>query len=255
MHSPDAHHSTLTTPAIILVRPQLGENIGAAARAMSNFGFSDLRLVAPKNGWPNERAVDMAAGAAPLVESARVFDTLPQAMHDIHYALGTTARARFLEKAVLEPESAVTALDEAAREGKRCALLFGPERTGLENEDIVTCDALVTISTAENASLNLSQCVMVMAYEWFRRRPEAPRVGRPALSNPPAGREKLEGFFQQLEEYLDAANHFRTPDKKPVMWRNLRNIFVRAQLSEQEVRTLRGTLRALYLRRRETDAD
>ncbi len=240
-------------PAIILVRPQLGENIGAVARAMHNFGLTDLRLVAPKNGWPNPRAIDMAASGISIVEKAKVYKSVAEAMHGIRYALATSARGRDMVKPVLEPCEAARVLHAQAKQG-RTAILFGPERTGLENEDVILAEALVTIPTSpENPSLNLSQAAVVLAYEWFRAQESGIRdQNKPnPAPGPLAPKQTLQGLFDQLEEYLEAVNHFRTRDKKKLMWQNLRSIFMRAHLNEQEVRTLRGVIRALYLRRKQ----
>lgn len=235
------------TPIVILVRPQLGDNIGAVARAMSNFGLRELRLVAPKNGWPNERAYDFATvSAAPILDAAVVYGTLPEALHDISLALASSARPRGFAKPVMTPPEAVREL--AVFAGKS-AILFGPERTGLENDELALADAIVTIPTSpENPSLNLAQSAVVMGYEYWRA------VNRDALTpsiinDPPATKAELSGLFTQLETYLDSVDHFRTPAQKPVMWQNLRNIFVRAQMSGQEVRSMRGMIRALYQRR------
>jgi tRNA/rRNA methyltransferase len=235
-------------PAIILVRPQLGENIGAVARAMSNFGLSDLRLVAPKNGWPNPRANEMAASGEHIVESARIFATLPEAMEGIQCAYGTTHRTRFMEKRVMEARDAALEITREAAEGKSAAILFGPERTGLENDDLILCDAITTIKTdTSNPSINISQAAVILAYECCRARTDLPPIARPAQTFPLADKAELADMFAQLETYLDEVNYFREPNRKNVMWRNLQNIFVRSQLSNQEVRTLRGVFR--YLKR------
>lgn len=230
-------------PVVILIRPQLGENIGAAARAMSNFGLSELRLVSPRDGWPNEKAREMAAGAAPIIESAQVFSGLSEAMHDVTHTYATTARTREVVKRIVTPEEAA-AEASALPEGAKAALLFGPERTGLLNEDLALADTLITIPTAANASLNLAQAVIILGYAWHcnaaAAMPVEPRV--------PAGKQEVEEMFAQLEAYLDARDYFRTPEKKPLMWLNLRNIFLRAQPDSQEVRTLRGMFRSLYSR-------
>ncbi|MBV8939829.1 MAG: RNA methyltransferase [Alphaproteobacteria bacterium] len=238
-------------PAIILVRPQLGENIGAVARAMSNFGLSDLRLVAPKNGWPNPRAYDMAVSASPLLDRAQLYATLPEAMHDISVAYATTARTRDMAKPQLVPAETALALRRAAEQGQRAALLFGPERTGLTNEETVLADGIVTIPTApDHASLNLSQAMVILGYEWFTRGAITSDIARGAVY-PPATKQEVESFFTQLEEYLDAVDYFRTAQKKTLMWQNLRTIFVRAAMNEQELRSVRGVIRALYARRKE----
>lgn len=236
-----------SAPSVILVRPQLGENIGAVARAMHNFGLTDLRLVAPKNGWPNGRAWDMATNATGILDKATLFATVAGALCDIHFALATTARPRDMEKPVFSAREAAAKLQ---RQGKRTAVLFGPERTGLTNEDAILCDGLITIPTeAENPSLNLAQAAVIVGYEWCMAS-QAKAVRRAENPCPAASKAEIEGFFAQMEEYLDAVNHFRTPGKKPLMWQNLRNIFTRSAMNTQEVKTLRGVVRALYLRRK-----
>jgi tRNA/rRNA methyltransferase len=240
---------THDSPAILLVRPQLGENIGAAARAMSNFGLADLRLVAPRDGWPNAKAYEMAANAAGILDGARVYADMAAAMHDIHIAYASTARPRELEKRVAEPAEAMADCRAQLAAGRQCALVFGPERSGLENDEIARCDAIVSIPTGtENPSLNLAQAVVILGYEWLRGSARA-TLERPEQSQPLGTKEEVQGLFDQLEPYLDAVNYFRTPERKQLMWRNLQNIFTRSQLSGQEVRTLRGMIRSLYERR------
>jgi tRNA/rRNA methyltransferase len=240
-------------PVIILVNPQLGENIGAVARAMSNFGFKELRLVAPRDGWPNEKALHMAAGAEAIIENAKVFPDFNAAMSDIQMAYATTARPRDMVKRVVTP-------DVAAKEiagDKKTALVFGPERTGLENEHITLCDTLITIPTApEKSSLNLAQSMVILGYEWWKQRSGVggqgagkefssaePRTPNPDLSAPKA---QWQGLFEQLDGYLEGIEYYRTPDKKPLMWQNMKNMFIRGQWNEQEIRTFRGMLRILY---------
>lgn len=234
-------------PVVILVRPQMGENIGAVARAMSNFGLSELRLVAPRDGWPNRRAMEMAAGAAPIIEAAKVFVTFDEALADVQHVYATTARPRDMEKLVLEPAEAMAKLTEQQQGGYACALLFGPERTGLENEEVAGCDTLITIPTApENSSLNLAQACVIIGYEWWRRQGQA----SPAKMLPEAApREDWQGLFSQLERYLDEVNYYRVADKKPIMWHNVMTMLLRAQWSGQEIRSLRGMLRAIWERR------
>lgn len=234
-------------PIVILVRPQLGENIGAVARAMSNFGLCELRLAAPRDGWPNKRALEMASGGASIIEAAKVFPDFKAAMADIRLAVATTARPRDMEKRVLAPDVAIQDIHAHLAAATRTALVFGPERTGLENEEIVQCDWLVTIPTApENSSLNLAQSAVVMCYEWWKQS-QAPAVARPLPDLAP--KQDWQGLFGQLEEYLDTVNYYRVQDKKTVMWQNLQNMLLRGQWSAQEVRTLRGMLRAIWERR------
>jgi len=232
-------------PVVILVRPQLGENIGAVARAMSNFGLKQLRLVAPRDGWPNPKAAEMAAGAEYLIETAQLFPDFPQAVADLQWLYATTARPRDMEKPVLTPPAAMEQLAEQAASGIQTGLLFGPERSGLSNEDISRCDTLITIPTApENASLNIAQSTVIIAYEWFRTRLPDPATIRQLPDIAPQA--EWEGMFTQLESYLDASDYFRVPQKKPIMWQNLRNMLQRSAMSNQELRTFRGMLRSLW---------
>lgn len=231
------------TPSIILVRPQMGENIGAAARAMANFGLKDLRLVAPRDGWPNPKASDMAGRALDLVDDARLFQTTPEAVGDCQYVLATTARERAMNLPVLEPREAMAELHKRIARGEKCAILFGPERTGLENEEVVAADAVVTIPVApEYTSLNLAQAVVILGYEWLlgTRREQAVEA-----SEGPATKQLLEGMFGHLESALDETNFWRIPAKKEIMWRNIRAGLSRAGLTAQEVATWRGIIKAL----------
>ncbi|ABS64190.1 RNA methyltransferase, TrmH family, group 1 [Parvibaculum lavamentivorans DS-1] len=236
-------------PAVILVAPQLGENIGTAARAMLNFGLTDLRLVRPRDGWPNERARAAASGADEVIDGARLFATTAEAIADLDYVIATTARSRDMVKPILTPETAATQMRVAFGAGGRAGLLFGPERTGLENDDIVLADALMMVPVNPAfASLNLAQCVLLMSYEWHKAgdATEAARIEYPQTR--PATKEELVGFFHHLEGELDRFGFLKPPEKRPSMIRNLRNMFQRAVLTEQEVRTLRGVVAALTRR-------
>lgn len=231
-------------PVLILVRPQLGENIGAAARAMSNFGLSELRLVAPRDGWPNKKALHMAAGAESIIEAAKIYDNTAAALHDIQLAYATTARPRDIEKRVTDAAGAMREARASVKAGTRVAFVFGPERTGLENDDIGWCDTLVTISTAPgNSSLNLAQSAVILLYEWFRQGQGA-SVHKPLPEAAP--KKDWDALFKQLEIYLDEANYYRAAHKKPLMWQNMKNMLLRGAWSEQEVRTFRGMLRILW---------
>lgn len=238
-------------PAIILVEPQLGENIGAAARAMANFGLRELRLVAPRDGWPNEAARSSAALAVEIVDKAKLFPTLQEAVADLHYLAATTARSRFLAKPVLAPDGAVAALFERAEAGLRCGVLFGKERTGLENAQISIADVIVTAPVDPDfASLNLAQSVLLLAYEWRklvnpaslgRQLPDAPQgAGQRFKASRPAERGELLGFFEHLERELDFCGFLFPPEKRDTMVNNIRSMFARMAPTEQEVRTLRG---------------
>ena len=235
-------------PAIVLVRPQLAVNVGTAARAMANFGLSDLRLVSPKGGWPPEApyqevAEAAASGASALLHAARVFDSVEDAVADLHYLWATTARERGQGKPVLLPAEAMAASASAQQAGgERHGLLFGPERTGLDNDEVALADAIVTFPVSPAyGSLNLAQAVLLMSYEW-RQAEARPRAPFETGQWPRATRRDVHSFFTYLEAELTSAGYFRPDDKRPVMRRNLRNMFHRMAMTEQDVRTLRGAL-------------
>ena len=235
-------------PAVILVRPQLAVNIGMCARAMANFGLDDLRLVNPREGWPRSDeyrkvAYSAAAGATDLLDAARVFPSVEAAVGDLHAVYATTARERGQMKAVLGPGVAMAATAAAAQEKR--GILFGPERTGLDNDEVALADWIITFpSSPAYASLNLSQAVLICGYEWFKAahgdKPPPSTIPRPV--SPPAQREMLLSFFNYLEDNLDEKGFFRPVTKKPGMRRNLRNIFHRMELTQQDVRTLWGAV-------------
>ena len=235
----------MTLPCVILCRPQLGENIGSAARAMKNFGLSDLRLVAPRDGWPNDKAKAMAVNAADIIESARLFDTLHDALADLNLVYATTARDRGITKEVLTPEEAARRLRCAGADDKT-GLLFGNERAGLENEDISLADAVITIPTDEFASLNLGQAVLLCCYEWFKQDDDTPpsRIEHGPLQRKPTRREMFQ-LFDHLEGELTQSGFLYPPDKREHMQRAIRATLHRAQLTYQEVQTLRGMIVAL----------
>ncbi len=235
-------------PAIVLVRPQLAVNIGMAARAMANFGLSDLRLVAPKSGWPRtdrykEDAEAAAAGAVHVLDGARVFDTVEAAVADLSALYATTARERGQGKPVLAPDAAMADWAAPIAAGERRGILFGPERTGLGNDEVALADALVTFPVdPAYGSLNLAQAVLLVGYEWRKSKGDAALPFGPVDRSPPAPREAVLSFFDYLERELTVAGYFRPDDKRTVMRRNLRNIFHRMGLTEQDVRTLRGAV-------------
>ncbi len=229
-------------PVIILVRPQLGENIGSAARVMANFGLNELRLVAPRDGWPNAKAEALAGHAKDMLAAAALYDTVNDAVADLQFTFATSSRDRAMSKPVMEPDAAAAQLRQAAANGARAGILFGAERTGLENEELLSADAVLTIPTiGQYASLNLSHAVGVMAYEWSKTQAALPETA-PHL---PASKAELEGLFGHLEQALDAADYFKEPTKKPFMWRNIRATIARAHMNAQEVQTWRGIIRAL----------
>lgn len=240
-------HLASPGPAIILVRPQLGVNIGTAARAMANFGLSDLRLVAPREGWPlsdkaNEAARAAASGAVALLESARVFATAAEALADLNRVYATTARERGQGKPVMLPSDAMEAVVQSSSL-ERCGVMFGPERTGLDNDEIVLADAIVTFPVDRAyGSLNLAQAVLLVGYEWLQARQGNRLPFTEPERSPPARKEDVLSFFDYLENALTESGYFRPVEKQPIMRRNLRNIFQRISLTEQDVRTLRGAV-------------
>jgi tRNA/rRNA methyltransferase len=231
------------TLSITLIRPQMGENIGSAARNMANFGLSDLRLVAPRDGWPNPKASDTAGRALDVIDNAKLFTTTAEAVADVQFVLATTARDRVMNLPVTTPREIMPELRAKIASGQKVSILFGPERTGLENEDVAVADAILTIPVSEHySSLNIAQAVGVVAYEWFQ---SAAGDGWQMVGEEPAPREELLGMFGQLETALDATNFWRVPEKKDIMWRNIRASLMRAGFSSYEVATWRGIIRAL----------
>ena len=239
-------------PAIILVRPQMGENIGAAARAMLNFGLTDMRLVEPRDGWPNPRAVAMASGAAGRVlDRARVFESLAQAMSDIDYAYATTARGRELTKPVLTPASAMQDARARTAQGSRIGIIFGPERAGLENDDVARANAIITVPVNPDfPSLNLAQAVLLAGYEWGRDSlPAQPApIARRPEGEQPATRIEIERLADHWEQRLDEAGFFFPPEKAPTMKLALRNLWSRLDLTRADTRVFHGMLRQLVRR-------
>ncbi len=240
-------------PVIILVRPQMGENIGMVARAMLNCGLTELRLVAPRDGWPSDAAIATASGATQVIEQAKLYQTLDEAIADCTFVLGTGSFDRDMIKDVLSPEVAIDAIQQQAGQ---CAIVFGAERSGMDNEDVGRCDAYVTVPlNPDYPSLNLAQAVLLIAYQWWRRAATEntlPVAGGERLDKDciiPATKEQLSGLFDHLTDALDKSGFFPTEQQRPVMLRNLRNTFHRLRLSTQEVNTFRGALKALFNRK------
>jgi tRNA/rRNA methyltransferase len=232
-------------PCVILTTPQLAENIGACARVMANFGLSDLRLVNPRDGWPQERAWASASGADWPLNEAKVHGSVAEAIGDLQLVFATTARPRELQLPVLTPREAAAELAKARDQGQRTGLLFGGERAGLETADIALCQAVVTIPIDPRfRSLNLAQAVSLNAYEWWMTQADAPP---PAFREgpPPADGAAMLGLYEHLERELEAAGFFHPPEKTPSMVQNLRAALAKARLSDQEVRTFRGVVTAL----------
>lgn len=230
--------SVAPPPAIVLVRPQLGENIGKAARAMLNFGLTEMRLVAPRDGWPNPSAGPAASGADVVLERARVFDSVAEAVADCSHVYATTVRKRGVTKPVVTPEAAARAIHG---EPGRSAILFGPERSGLETDDVALARTIVTVPiNPEFGSLNLAQAVILVAYEWSKHQ----QLASPPETelDPPAPQAELDGMIGQLEAMLEDAGYFFPPDRVPSTRRTLRTLLTKPRWSSQEVRTLRGVL-------------
>lgn len=237
-------------PVFVLVAPQMGENIGAAARAMWNFGLSRLRLVAPRDGWPNPRAEAMASGAAPVLDRVRLAVSTAEACADLTLLYATTARDRALTKRVLTPEAAMAEARAAVAAGERVGFLFGPERSGLETADVVRANAVVSVPVNPAfGSLNLAQCVLLMAYEWRREWAEAPAGTRQLAEAKLAAGAEVDALVARLTAELDGVGFFHPEAKRARMLASLDSLIRRAALTEGDVRTLHGVVRALAERR------
>ncbi len=245
------------TPAVILMEPQLPDNIGMVARAMANFGLDELRLVAPRDGWPQEKARIAASGANYVIDDAAAYPNLEAAVGDLTWVAATTARQRDMRKPVLTPEQAVEEAFARIERGQRCGFLFGRERNGLETAEVANADAIVMIPVNSRfASLNLAQAVLILGYEWMKRSGRA-SLGRVTTYESPvstglrlggdrlANKEELEGLFQHLEGELERLGFFNPADKRPTVVNNLRTMFTRMGATEHEVRTLRGIVATL----------
>jgi tRNA/rRNA methyltransferase len=232
-------------PAIILVEPQLGENIGTAARAMANCGLDDLRLVAPRDGWPSDKAVAAASGADAVLGKARLYPSVPAAIGDLVHVYAATARDRYMVKRELTPRHAAAEMRVFIAADEACGVMFGPERTGLVNDHIALADTVLTVPlNPAFSSLNLAQAVLLIGYEWFTASTEPPPEIMHTGHSRPASKAELLRFFEHFEEALDESGFLRHPDKRPGMTRNLRNLFQRALCTEQELRTLHGVITA-----------
>ena len=239
-------------PAIVLVEPQLGDNVGAAARAMLNCGLTDLRLVRPRDGWPSSKARAMASGADSVLDRARLCDSFAEAIDDLQVVYATTARRRDMVKAEVTPAHAAVEIRRRAAAGERCGLIFGRERIGLTNDEVVLADAIVTVPlNPAFSSLNLGQAVLLMAWEWRRAGDETPPRVQIDAGHRRATRDELLSFFDHLEVSLEASGYFKVEAMKPANVRTIRNLFTRAELTDQEVRTLHGIVTALVGRRKD----
>jgi tRNA/rRNA methyltransferase len=233
-------------PIVVLVEPQLGENIGTCARAMANFGLSKLRLIRPRDKWPNPRAVAAASGADRVLDGAQLFDTLEAAIADCTLVLATTARAHDQAKPVIDAAAAAAVMAPRIAAGEKVALLFGRERWGLENDEVGLADQIVTLPVNPAfASLNLAQAVLILAYEWFKLTSEGKLPFAMPVKSAPAVKEQMLAFFETVERELEKVEFFRPPEKRQTMQINLRNIFNRMQPTRQDMQTLHGVITAI----------
>ncbi len=247
-------------PVMILAGAQLGENIGTAARAMLNCGLAELRLVNPRDGWPSDKARSAASGADAVIDAARLYDSIPAAIADLNHVYAATARRRELVKPVLTPRAAAREMRAAGARGERAGVLFGPEKWGLLTDEVSYAASIVEVPlNPAFASLNLAQAVLIVAYEWRMAAPAGPEKFIPTLEEHGgptelATQDEILMLFEHLERELDDSGYLYPPDKRPAMVRNLRSIFLRAGLTEPEVRSLRGVVKALVQRRRDLEA-
>jgi tRNA/rRNA methyltransferase len=238
-------------PIVILVRPQLAENIGMCARAMANFGWSEMRLVAPREGWPKKGAHQAASGAVHILKDAQLFNTTAEAIADLRKVYATTARERGQQKPHLSGEEAAREIFNIGATSQRVGILFGPERTGLDNDDVALADTIVSYPVNPAfPSLNLAQAVLIFGYEWWKLHSGGAVPIAPTKTSPQAERQHLLAFFDFIETELDASGFFTPPEKRPRMVRNFRNIFNRLTLTRQDIQTLRGAFQSILEGRR-----
>ncbi len=233
-------------PVMILVRPQMGENIGAAARAMWNFGLDRMRITSPRDGWPNQKAIAMASGAGRLLDEAQLFDSTAEAIGDCTFVFATTARQRDMTKPVFSPEGAMKLAAEKIAAGEKVGILFGPERAGLENDDIVRANAIITVPVnPEFPSLNLAQCVLLTGYEWRRQTTEVVHETTELAGSEWATGEDIERLGDHYDQRLEDAGFFYPEAKADGMKRNLRNLWSRMPLTRADVQMLHGMMRQM----------
>jgi len=241
--------SVFTKPVFILVRPQLAENVGTAARAMMNCALEEMRLVDPDEDHLCSRAIAASSGAEEILHCAKVFNTVAEAVADLQKVYATTGRPRDMIKPVFTGQGMAKDILEHEQQGIKCGVLFGPERTGLENDDMVYADAIVNIPlNPKHCSLNLAQAVLLTGYELFRLSDTTQDRFLSMPKTEPADKQETEHLFDHLEQELERTGYFKSPEKRPRMMRNLRNIFMRAELTSQDVRTLHGVITDLARR-------
>ncbi len=253
----DAARRESPGPSVLLMAPQIPDNIGMAARAMGNFGLDDLRVIEPRDGWPSEKARAVASGAAAIIDGAGLYENLASATGDLNWVCATTARQRDMRKPVLTPSQAAAELHRRTAAGQRCGILFGRERNGLQSDEIADCDAMVMIPVKSDfASLNLAQAVLLLGYEWLKSSDDA-SLGRVTTyesplntgvylnKDAPASKHEMLGLYEHLETELERLGFFNPSARRHVVVRNVRNMLGRINATEQEVRTLRGIVATL----------
>ena len=247
--------NTMPQPSIVLVRPQMGENIGGAARAMWNFGLDRMRVVEPRDGWPNQRAVAMASGAGRLLDEAGLYGSVAEALDDVSFVFATTARGRGLTKPIYSPEKAMELAREKIAAGEKVAILFGPERSGLENEDVARANAIITVPVnPEFFSLNLAQCVLLTAYEWRRQSVEIEHERVELFKTDWASTIEVEKLAEHYEERLEDAGFFFPEEKADSMKVNLRNLWSRMRLTRADVQMFHGVMRQMVRWKNRSDS-
>jgi tRNA/rRNA methyltransferase len=237
---------TDTGPAIILVDPQMGENIGMCARAMLNCGMTDLRIVRPRDGWPSQAARDTSSGAIEVIDNAQVFETTREAVDDLHRLYATTGRVREMVETVMTPRKAAADIRAVTAAGQRTGVLFGGERSGLTNDDVALAEIILRVPlNPDFKSLNLAQAVLLVGYEWFTAGDETPDLTRDIGDSRPATRVEFDVFLDRLDKGITEGGFFRAPEMRPTVMRNIRNFFLRAEPTDQDIRTLHGIVEAL----------
>ncbi len=241
-------------PVIILVQPQMGENIGAAARAMLNFGLSELRLVNPRDGWPNERAVAMASRADSILENVKVFESTEGAIADLHHVYAATARPRDMIKPVVTPRQAATDIRQSSAREQRTGILFGKESRGLDSDDVSRADTILTVPlNPDFSSINLAQTVLLLAYEWYQVEDQTPGKYLQNEERPPT-KEEYSYLFKRIEDELDAREYFdRFPQRKNIIMRNMRDMFQRANLVETDIKAFQGMIKGISRPKKQQD--
>ena len=237
----------MTGPVVVLVDPQMGENIGMCARAMLNCGLTEMRIVRPRDGWPNQKAVDASSGAVDVIENATLFDTVEDAVADLTRIYATTGRKREMVETVMTPRAAAADIRKREATGtERCGVLFGGERSGLTTEDVALADVILRVPlNPDFKSLNLAQAVLLVGYEWFTAEDETPDSAVDIGDSRPATRNEIDIMIDRLGRGLDDGGFFRSPDMRPTVMRNIRMLFQRSGLTDQDIRTVHGIVESL----------